>query len=115
MAKAIAMFVIVMALIVYLPLLAASNSIPAQNTTNMTMLGSSSLTKMHVEEAIKALEQGNKEAASIHLNAAHQAISSISVQAKKQFEAGMKALSTGDSNGALMHLKAADMKLLAES
>ena len=29
MAKAIAMFVIVMALIVYLPLLAASNSIPA--------------------------------------------------------------------------------------
>ncbi len=67
----------------------------------MTMSGNSSLTKMHLEEAIKALEVGNKEAASIHLNAAHQAISSISVQAKEQFEAGMKALSNGDSNSAV--------------
>jgi hypothetical protein len=115
MTKAIATFVIVMASILYLLLLGASNSISAQNTTNMTMSGSSSLTKMHLEEAIKALEVGNKEAASIHLNAAHQAISSISVQAKEQFEAGMKALSNGDSNSALMHLKAADMKLLAKS
>jgi hypothetical protein len=70
---------------------------------------------MHLEEAIKALEVGNKEAASIHLNAAHLAIFTLSVQAKEQFEAGMKALSTGDSNRALMHLKAADMKLLVES
>jgi hypothetical protein len=115
MTKAIATFVIVMASILYLLLLGASNSISAQNTTNMTMSGSSSLTKMHLEEAIKALEVGNKEAASIHLNAAHQAISIISVQAKEQFEAGMKALSNGDSNSALMHLKAADMKLLAKS
>ena len=89
MTKAIATFVIVMASIVYFPLLATSNSIYAQNTTNMTMSGSSSLTKMHLEEVIKALEEGNKEAASIHLNA-HQAISSISIQAKQQFEAGMK-------------------------
>jgi hypothetical protein len=114
MTKAIATFVIVMVSIVYLPLLATSNSLSAQNTTNMMMSGNSSLTKMHLEEAIKALEVGNKEAASIHLNAAHQAISSISIQAK-QFETGMKALSNGDSNSALMHLKAADMKLLAES
>ena len=49
------------------------------------------------------------------LDAAHQAISSISIQAKQQFEAGMKALYNGDSNSALIHLKAADMKLLAES
>ena len=115
MTKAIGTLVIAMASIVYLPLLAASNSISAQNTTNMTMSGSSSLTKMHLEEAIKALEVGNKEATLIHLNTAHQAISSLSFQAKEQFEAGMKALSTGDSNGAHMHLKAAEMKLLAES
>ena len=63
----------------------------------------------------KSLGSRKKEAASIHLNAAHQALSSLSVQAKEQFEAGMKALSTGDSNGASMHLKAAEMKLLAES
>lgn len=79
------------------------------------MSGSSSLTKIHLEEAINALEVGNKEDGSIRLNAAHQAISSLSIQAKGQFEAGMKALSTGDSNGALMHLKAAEMKLLADS
>ena len=115
MTKAIGTLVIAMASIVYLPLLAASNSISAQNTTNITISGSSGLTRMHLEEAIKALEVGNKEAASIHLNAAHRAISSLSVQAKEQFEAGMKALSTGDSNGAHMHLKAAEMKLLAES
>ena len=77
MTKAIATFVIVMASIVYFPLLATSNSISAQNTTNMTMSGSSSLSKIHLEEAIKALEVGNKEAASIHLITAHQAISSI--------------------------------------
>jgi len=39
MTKAIA---IVMASIVYLPLLATSDSISAQNTTNMTMSGNSS-------------------------------------------------------------------------
>ena len=77
----------------------------------MTMSGSSSLTKMHLEEAIKALE----EAASIHLKGAHQAISTISIQAKQEFEAGMKALSNGDSNSAVMHLKAPDMKLVGES
>jgi hypothetical protein len=42
MTKAIATFVIVMASIVYLPLLATSDSISAQNTTNMTMSGNSS-------------------------------------------------------------------------
>jgi hypothetical protein len=118
MAKAVAMFamfVMAMASLVYFLLLDASNSIIAQNVTNMTTSRSSSLVKMHLEEAVKALESGNKEAASIHLNAGHQAISSIPAQAKEQFEAGMKALSAGDSNGALMHLKAADVKLSADT
>jgi hypothetical protein len=115
MAKATVTFVIFMASIAYLPLIGASNSISTQNMTNMTTSGNSSLVKMHLEEAIKALENGNKEAASIHLNAGHQAISSLSVQSKEQFEAGMKALSTGDSNGALIHLKAADVNLPADT
>ena len=66
MTKAIASVCHRMASIVYLPLSATSNSISAQNTTNMTMSGSSSLTKMHLEEAINALEVGNKEAPQIH-------------------------------------------------
>lgn len=117
MAKAVAMFamfVMAMASMVCFLLLGASNSILAQNVTNMTTSRSSSLVKMHLEEAIKALESGNK-AASIHLNAGHQTISSIPTQAKEQFEAGMKALSAGDSTGALMHLKAADVKLSADT
>jgi len=61
------------------------------------------------------LEVGNNESASIHLNAAHQDIPSVSIQAEEQFEAGMKALSTGDSNSALIHLKTADVKLSSES
>ncbi len=81
------------------------NSIRAQNMTapnNMT--GSA---KMHIEEAIKALESGDKQAASTHLTAAQQAVSGESDQAKMHFGEGMKAFSSGDSNGALMHLKAA--------
>jgi hypothetical protein len=98
------------------------NSIRAQNMTapnNMT--GSANMTgpnmtkssttggsaKMHIEEAVKALEGGDKQAASTHLTAAQQAISGESDQAKMHFGEGMKAFSAGDSNGALMHLKAA--------
>ena len=80
-------------------------SIRAQNMTapnNMT--GSA---KMHIEEAVKALESGDKQTASTHLTAAQQAISGESDQAKMHFGEGMKAFSSGDSNGALMHLKAA--------
>ena len=90
-------------------------SIRAQNMTapnmtgpNMTTSGTSGgSAKMHIEEAIKALDSGDKQAASTHLTAAQQAISGESDQAKMHFDEGMKAFSSGDSNGALMHLKAA--------
>jgi hypothetical protein len=77
--------------------------IRAQNMTG-TSGGSA---KMHIEEAIKALESGDKQAASTHLTAAQQAISGESDQAKMHFDEAMKAFSSGDSNGALMHAKAA--------
>jgi hypothetical protein len=66
---------------------------------------------MHVEEAIKALESGNKDTASTQLTAAQQAISGESEQAKMHFNEGMKAFSSGDTNGTLKHLKAADEAL----
>src|SRR5207342_1011824 len=81
-----------------------SNTTALSNTTG----GS---TKMHLEEAIKALESGNKDAASTQLTAAQQAISGESEQAKMHFNEGMKAFSAGDTNGTLMHLKAADEAL----
>ena len=90
---------------------AGFTSIKAQNVTapnNMTASNTSAgSAKMHLEEAIKALESGNKDAASTHLTAAQQAISGESDQAKMHFGEGMKAFSSGDSNGALMHLKLA--------
>jgi hypothetical protein len=75
---------------------------------NMTTSGTSGgSAKMHIDEAIKALDSGDKQAASTHLTAAQQTISGESDQAKMHFGEGMKAFSSGDSNGALMHLKAA--------
>jgi len=102
--------------LVYMLLLVGSVS--AQNMTNQTMTGTNminatgaaaagGLAKMHILEAIKALESGDKAAASTKLTAAQQAISGESDQAKMHFNEGMKAFSGGDSNGALMHLKAA--------
>lgn len=77
----------------------------------MTTPGTPNPAKMHIEEAIKALQTGDKGAASTHLSVAQQAISGASAQAKDHFELGMKAFSAGDSNGALMHLNAANQAL----
>jgi hypothetical protein len=82
----------------------SANMTGANMTTSGTSGGSA---KTHIEEAIKALESGDKQAASTDLTAAQQAISGESDQAKMHFGEGMKAFSSGDSNGALMHLKAA--------
>ena len=79
--------------------------------SNMTTSDTSSSAKLHLGEAIKALENGDKEGASTHLTAAQQAIAGASAQAKMHFEEGMKALAAGDSNGALLHLKAANQAL----
>jgi len=90
--------------LVYLFLTRIANSAPAQESD-------SSLVKMHLDEAIKDLQAGNKDAAAIHLNNGHRDISSVSIDAQQLFEAGMKSLSIGDSSGALLHLKAVDEKL----
>ena len=88
---------------------APANMTDSSNKTgaNMTASGASGGAKLHIQEAIKALEGGDKQAASTHLTAAQAAISGESDQAKMHFDQGMKAFSGGDTNGALMHLKAA--------
>jgi len=90
-------------------LIASANNTGSANKTggNMTTSGTSGGAKLHIEEAIKALESGDKQAATTHLTAAQAAISGESDQAKMHFGEGMKAFSGGDTNGALMHLKAA--------
>jgi hypothetical protein len=117
LSKAVNTIVSAITSIVYMFLLADSNSVSGQNMTNqtatstnttiMTSSDSSSSAKLHLEEAIKALEKGDKPEASSRLTAAQQAMSGASAQAKERYEEGMKALMAGDSSGALMHLKAA--------
>lgn len=85
-----------------------NNMTSSDNMTNATASGAGASAKMHIEEAIKALEAGNTAAASTHLTAAQQAIPIESEQVKMHFGEAMKAFSSGDSNGALMHLKAAN-------
>ena len=94
-------------------MIAPANNTGSANKTgaNMTTSGTPGGAKLHIQEAIKALESGDKQAATTHLTAAQAAISGESDQAKIHFGEGMKAFSAGDSNGALMHLKAAMLAL----
>lgn len=100
------------------------NSVNAQNMTSPNnMTGSANMTggnmtasnasgssaKMHLVEGIKALKNGDNQAAMTHLDAAKQAM--VPGEAMNHFEQGMKALENGDSNGAIMHLTAADQAL----
>ena len=92
------------------------NMTTGTNMTNTTMSGNITATsgtsaKMQLEDGIKALQNGNKEAAMTQLTAAQQAMSGSSPEAIKHFEEGMKALESGDSKGAIMHLQFADQAL----
>ena len=78
------------------------------NSTNMTKgigLDSLGITKHHLEEAIKALENGNKDMASTRLTAALQGIAQASNEAKLHFEKAMEAFSEGNTSDTLLHLR----------
>lgn len=81
------------------------------NNTYATSSGAGSLAK-HMGEALKALESGNKEAATTHLTAAEQGIASSECErAKMHFNETMTSFSLGDSESALRHLKSANNAL----
>ena len=89
------------------------NMTTGTNMTNTSMSGNMTATsaKMQLENGIKALQSGDKEAAMTQLTAAQQAMSGSSPESIKHFEEGMKALESGDSKGAIMHLQFADQAL----
>lgn len=92
------------------------NMTAGTNTTNTTMSGNMTATsggsaKTLLEDGIKALQSGDKEAAMTQLTAAQQAMSGSSPEAIKHYEEGMKSLESGDSKGAIMHLQFADQSL----
>jgi hypothetical protein len=71
--------------------------------------------KMHLDEGIKALKNGDNQGAMMHLDAANQTLASSSSasdqSAKMHLDEGIKALKNGDNQGAMMHLDAADQAL----
>ena len=87
---------------------APNNMTSSANMTASDTSGSSA--RMHLQEGIKALKNGDSQAAMTNLDAAKQAM--VPGEAMNHFEQGMKALENGDLNGAIMHLKAADQALL---
>jgi hypothetical protein len=102
------------------------NSVDAQNmTVPSNMTGSANMTggnmttsdtsvssaKMHLEEAIKALQSGDKQGATTHLGLAEPGMVNAPPAAIMHFGEGMKALSAGNTNGAITHLTAADQSL----
>jgi Flp pilus assembly protein TadD len=71
--------------------------------------------KMHLEEGIKAMNNGDNQGALMHLNEADKGLadstSSSDQSAKMHLDEGIKAMNNGDNQGALMHLNAADKAL----
>jgi hypothetical protein len=105
-------------------ILTGSNTAFAQNTTNQasasinsssiakpTVLNSTGIAKLHLEEAIKALENGSKQAVSTRLTAALQGVAQSSNETKMHFNEAIKAFSAGNTNDTLLHLKAATENL----
>jgi hypothetical protein len=85
----------------------ASATINSTNANKGTIMNFTSIAKLHLEEAIKALENGNNEVASTRLTAALQGIAQASNEVKMDFNEGMKALSDGNNDEAIIRLKAA--------
>jgi hypothetical protein len=84
-----------------------SASINSSSIAKPTELNSTGIAKLHVEEAIKALENGNEQAASTRLTAALQGVALASNETKIHFNEAIKAFSAGNINDTLLHLKAA--------
>jgi cellobiose-specific phosphotransferase system component IIA len=97
----------------------ASATIPTTNQTgnqtgaNMTTTagggGDQSAAKMHLGEAIKALQGGDAGGAKLHMGLADKVLSEG--QAKMHLGEAIKALQAGDTAGAEMHAKLAQDSL----
>jgi hypothetical protein len=106
--------------IIYSIILIGTNMVFAQNATNYLsasinsgsitkplVLNSTGIAKLHLEEAIKALENGSEQAASTRLTAALHGVAQAPNETKKHFNEAIKAFSAGNINATLLHLKAA--------
>jgi cellobiose-specific phosphotransferase system component IIA len=72
-------------------------------------IGDQGAAKMHLDEAMKALQAGDTEGAKMHLSEADKVLSEGA--AKMHLDEAMKALQAGDTEGAKMHAQAAQDSL----
>ena len=87
----------------------AMNNNIAMGQANSTTTGDSGNTaKMHVDEALKALQSNDTNGATKHLNLASNSTTSA---AKMHIDEALKALQSNDTNGVTMHIQEAQKNL----
>jgi len=87
----------------------AVNDDSAMAQTNSTTTGDSgSNAKMHVDEALKALQSNDNSGATMHL---YVASNSTTGSAKMHVDEALKALQSNDNSGATMHIQEAQKNL----
>jgi hypothetical protein len=76
------------------------------NTSSTSSLDGNA--KMHIDEALKALQSNDNNGATMHLN---EASGSTTGTAKMHIDEALKALQSNDNNGATMHTQEAQKNL----
>lgn len=76
------------------------------NTTSTGDSGANA--KMHVDEALKAIQSNDNKGATMHLN---EASNSTTGSAKMHIDEALKAIQSNDNEGATMHINEAQKNL----
>ena len=85
-----------------------NNFAAGQTNTTGTEGSSGNSAKMHVDEALKALQSNDNDGATMHLNLASN---STTDSAKMHVDEALKALQSNDNDGATMHIQEAQKNL----
>ena len=88
--------------------IAVNNNIAMGQTNSTTTDDSGNTAKMHVDEALKALQSKDNSGATMHL---YVASNSTTGSAKMHVDEALKALQSNDNDGATMHIQEAQKNL----
>mgnify|MGYP000123680487 CR=1 FL=1 len=78
------------------------------NTTSTSSSDGTGSAKMHVDEALKAIQSNDNDGATMHLN---EASNSTTGSAKMHVDEALKAIQSNDNDGATMHTQEAQKSL----
>ena len=85
-----------------------NNFVMGQSNTTSTSGSDGNGAKMHVDEALKALQSNDNNGATMHLNIASN---STTGSAKMHVDEALKSLQSNDNDGATMHIQEAQKNL----